>query len=76
VNSDELVRWLTRVPFRRFRICTTDGTSIEVRQPEEVIVLKETALVAHRDVSWRPAEPHMTISLAHVVRLEPIGRPD
>jgi hypothetical protein len=39
-----------------------------------VIALKGTALVARRDVSGIPAEPYTTISLLHVVRLEPIGR--
>jgi hypothetical protein len=35
VNSAELIRWLKRVPFRRFRICLTDGTSIDILHPEE-----------------------------------------
>ena len=74
MNSAELIRWLKRVPFRRFRICLTDGTHIDVLHPEEVIALKGTALVARRDVSGIPAEPYTAISLLHVVRLEPIGR--
>src|SRR5258708_3223624 len=74
VNSAEIIRWLKRIPFRRFRICLTDGTGIDVLHPEEVIALKGTALVARRDLSGIPAQPYTTISLLHVVRLEPIGR--
>jgi hypothetical protein len=50
----------------------TDGTSLDILHPEEVIPLKGTALVARRETSGVPSQPFTTISLLHVLRLEPL----
>jgi hypothetical protein len=72
VNSAELIRWLAVRPFQPFRICFSDGTSIEVLHAEDAIPLRGTALVARRRAPEVAREPYTTISLLHVVRIEPI----
>jgi hypothetical protein len=72
VNSAELVAWLARVPFHPFRICFTDGTSIEVLHSEDVIAFRGIAHVARRRTSNVAREPFTSISLLHIVRIEPI----
>jgi hypothetical protein len=71
VNTAELFRWLTRRPFRPFRIRMTDGAALDVRHPEEVVPYKTTAWVA-RGPAGETFEQHVTISLLHVIRLEPV----
>ena len=71
MNFAELLRWLMRRPFKPFRIRMTDGAAIDVRHPDEVIPIKTTASVA-RGPAGEAFEQQSTISLLHVIRLEPI----
>jgi hypothetical protein len=71
VNSAELSRWLAVRPFQPFRIFMTDGTKLDVKHPEEVIAFKTTAYVARRKLPNVLTSPHTTISLLHLVCIEP-----
>lgn len=72
MNSAELHRWLAVRPFQPFRICMTDGAKLDVLHPDAIIVMKGTAYIARRSAPGVLTEPHSTISLLHVVRIEPI----
>jgi hypothetical protein len=50
----------------------TDGAIFEVSHPDAIIVMKGTAYIARRSVPGVLTDPHSTISLLHVVRIEPI----
>ena len=74
MNVAEMFRWLSRRPFKPFRIRMTDGAAIDVRHPDEVIPVKTTASVA-RGPAGEVFVQQSTISLLHVIRLEPIESP-
>jgi hypothetical protein len=71
---EELLRYLQRRPFESFRIHLTDGTAYEVRHPEMVL---PALLTAEIGLPQNPAVPIaariVTVSLAHIVRLEPLA---
>jgi hypothetical protein len=75
MRTDELLDYLRRQPFRRFRVVLTDGRALEVRHPELAIVGRTTvsiALVQPRD----PESMHdrlATFPLADILRIEPVG---
>lgn len=71
MNAAELRRWLYQRPFRPFRIRMTDGAAIDIRHPEEAVPVKTTATVA-RGPGGEVSVRSTTISLLHVIRLEPI----
>jgi hypothetical protein len=70
---EELLRHLQRRPFEPFRIRLTDGGAYEVRHPEMVLPALHTAEIG---LPHNPALPIagqiVTVSLAHIVRLEPL----
>ena len=72
MNSSELFRWLRAKPFRPFRIVMTDGASIDIFHPDQLIPFKGTAMVGRRGSLSSINERDVAISLLHVIRLEPI----
>jgi hypothetical protein len=75
VNSAELVRWLQTKPFGAFRIVMTDGSCLDIFHPDQVIPSKGTAKVGRRVSLSSINERDITISLLHVIRIEPIDPP-
>jgi hypothetical protein len=59
-------------PFHPFRICFSDGASIEVLHKEDVMPYRGTARIARRRTPGVLTEPYTSISLLHIVRIEPI----
>jgi hypothetical protein len=72
MSSAELFRWLRYQPFQAFRICMTDGAAFDIHHPEQVIPSKGTAVITQRRSPGSLSDRDTTISLLHVVRLEPI----
>ncbi len=72
MNSAELFRWLRGVPFEPFRIVMTDGGVLDIWHPDQLFVLKTVAYVGRRATAQVVAERDVTISLLHVIRLEPL----
>jgi len=75
VNSSEFFRWLRAKPFAPFRIVMTDGSALEIFHPDQVVPFKGTALVGRRVSLASLNERDISISLLHVIRLEPIDKP-
>jgi hypothetical protein len=73
VNSTELNRWVRALPFWPFRIVMSDGGILDVFHPDQMIVLKTLAHVGRCATARDVSERDITISLLHVVRLEPLG---
>jgi hypothetical protein len=67
----DLLAVLRHKPFRRFRLVTSDGTSLEVRHPDLVFVTIGSAIVGYPD-EREPAlaAKYDIVSLRHIVRLE------
>ena len=63
---------LLRHPFEPFRVCLSDGSAYEVRQPEMVLVMQREVIIALP----KPKEPfprHLVYcDLLHITRIETI----
>ena len=72
---EDLAQFLDRKPFERFRICLTDGTILEIRHPEMVLLGRRSAVIGitNGDEPRPLYERYITISLLHMNRLEPLG---
>jgi len=69
----ELLSYLQRRPFEPFRIRLTDGEGYDVRHPEMVLPALQTAEIGlPHDPALPIAGRIVTVSLAHIVRLEPL----
>jgi hypothetical protein len=67
------LRFLQHRPFAPFRVCLTDGTDYDVRHPEMVLPARRSAEIGiPRDTAQPIADRIVTVSLLHVVRLEPL----
>ena len=78
MRPNDLLRVLRRQPFEPFRLCLVDGTTYEVRHPDQVVVNRSTIDVAGTIANLpRPlAEHNVIVALLHISRLEPIqGQP-
>jgi len=71
---EDLAQFLDRRPFAPFRICLTDGTILDIRHPEMVLLGRRSAVVGitNGDEPRPMYERSVTISLLHVNRLEPL----
>ena len=72
MNRAQLLLWLYERPFQPFRIVMTDGGVLDIWHPDQLIVSKTIAVVGRRATIQVMAERDVTISLLHVIRLEPI----
>jgi hypothetical protein len=72
VNRVQLLLRLDERPFLPFRIVMTDGGVLDIWHPDQLIVSKTTAIVGRRATAQVVAERDLTISLLHVIRLEPL----
>lgn len=74
MRPNDLLRHLRRQPFEPFRLCLLDGTTYDVRHPDQVAVGRSTAAVAGVIANLpRPiVEREVIIALLHISRLEPI----
>ncbi|HTU20201.1 MAG TPA: hypothetical protein VMG10_19205 [Gemmataceae bacterium] len=74
MRPDDLRAVFRRQPFEPVRICLVDGTSYEIRHPDQVSVNRSTLSLAGT-VARLPApllELEVIIALLHISRLEPL----
>src|SRR5436190_153821 len=73
----DLLQALRPRPFEPFRVQVSDGTASEVRHPELVMVgLGSVSIVIPPAGEAQPVYERVeTVSLAHVVKLVPLGAP-
>jgi hypothetical protein len=77
LRPNDVRDWLDRKPFRPFRIHLTNGTTFDVRHPEQSVVTRNAMNVA---VPFPPGvaagvQKEVTVALLHVTHLEPLGPP-
>ncbi len=74
MRPNDVRRLLRSQPFEPFRICLVDGTTYEIRHPDQVVVEQSTlslaGSVAHLPASL--ANRDVLVALIHISRLEPI----
>jgi hypothetical protein len=62
-----------RQPFQPFRVCLSDGTTYEVRQPEMVLVMQREVVIALPKPGEQFPRHHVYCDLLHITRIEPIN---
>ncbi len=72
MNAEDLRDILRTRPFIPFRLYLTDGSSYDVRHPEMLIVFRRIAVLALGEPAEGVYERPVTISLVHIVRVEPV----
>ena len=77
MRPEDFQEGLRKKPFQPFRIHLSDGTRYDLRHPELVMVGRSIALVGEpaADTEVPIFDRYETISLIHITRLEPIGKP-
>ncbi len=77
MRPDEVLAFLRRQPFEPFRMHLTDGTTYEVRHPDQCIVTRSAVHVALPAPNANYARGLAVYGLLHINRLEPIpaGQP-
>jgi hypothetical protein len=72
-----IVGLVDRRPFEPFRIFLMDGSTYEIRHPKLVMVGQRSMVVGiAKENGERPVDDRMaTMSLLHVVRIEPVEAP-
>jgi hypothetical protein len=70
-----LMEWIESEPFVPFRINLTDGRSIDIPYPTLIWPGRRTVMVGFPDNPEEPDVPerHQTISLMHIVSIEPLS---
>lgn len=74
MRPDDIRRLLRQQPFQPFRLCLVDGSSYEIRHPDQVSVERSTVAIAGAVAHLpRPlVERDVIVALLHISRLEPI----
>jgi hypothetical protein len=74
LRPDDIRGLLRQQPFEPFRLCLVDGSSYEIRHPDQIVVGRSTLSIAGT-VAQLPeplADRDVLVALLHVSRLEPI----
>jgi len=73
MRPTDLTELVRKQPFAPFRIHITDGTTYDVRHPDQIIVLRSRAVLAVGGDNGVP-EQLEHVSLLHVVRIEELPK--
>ena len=76
MKAGDLLKRLEDAPFRPFRVHISDGTVLELNQPEMVIVGESTAvlptLMVKDEDGYQVAKKWRTVALSHITQLSDI----
>ena len=73
MNQDELLKVLRKQPFEPFRLCLSDGTTFDIRHPDQCSVGRTTAYVGvPRREGKRSFQDIVTCALLHITHIEPL----
>jgi hypothetical protein len=78
MRPDDLLRFIRKQPFEPFRMMLTDGRTYEIKHPDLAMVGRSSVVVGvptiQRDPDQLIADRMVTVSLLHIMELEPIER--
>jgi hypothetical protein len=72
MSPDSIQKRLIQHPFQPFRVCISDGTTYEVRQPEMALVLEREVIIALPKPGQEIARHAISCDPLHITRIEPI----
>jgi hypothetical protein len=72
VTPETIQKRLRQRPFQPFRICLSDGSTYEVRQPQMALVLEREVIIALPKPGQEIARRPVSCDLLQITRIEPI----
>ena len=73
MTPETIQKHLLNHPFQPFRLCLSDGSAYEVRQPEMVLVMQREVIIAQPKPGERFPKQPVYCDLLHITRIEPMG---
>lgn len=73
MDADELYQKVREHPFEAFRIHVSDGTSYEVKHPEQIMIGRRSCHVGISDREG-PFQKIAVVANIHITRIEPLDR--
>ncbi len=73
MTPETIQKHLLHQPFQPFRVCLSDGSAYEVRQPEMVLVMQREVIIALPKPGEQFPKQLVYCDLLHVTRVEPTG---
>ena len=70
MSPGEILADLRKQPFEPFKLHITDGTTHEIRHPDQCLVLTTAVIVGTPTAPDSPHERSMKIDCRHIVKLE------
>jgi hypothetical protein len=69
----DLLEWIEAKPFSPFRLNLTDGRKVDITNPNQIWPGRQSAMIGIQSPEdQRIYERHFTISLLHVISIDPI----
>ncbi len=72
MRTHEIEKQLRQRPFVPFRLCMSDGVSLEVRHPEMMLISRTILAVATFNARAKKPETIVFCDPVHIIRLEPL----
>ena len=72
MRTHEIEKQLRQRPFVPFRLCMTDGASLEVRHPEMMLISRTILAVATFNARAKKPETIVFCDPVHIISLEPL----
>ncbi len=72
MRTGEIEKQMRQQPFVPFRLCMTDGASLEVRHPGMMLISRTILAVATFNPRARKPETIVFCDPVHIIRLEPL----
>jgi len=73
MTPETIQKHLLHQPFQPFRVCLSDGSAYEVRQPEMVLVMQREVIIALPKPNEQFPRHTVYCDLLHITRIEPIN---
>jgi hypothetical protein len=73
MDPDELFEKVRHRPFEPFRIHVSDGTSYEVKHPDQIMVGRRSSHVGLSRNGEGPFQKIAIVANIHIARIEPLG---
>lgn len=75
MSPQQILAHLRREPFKQIRICLSDGSSYEVRHPENALVTRTEVAIALESPGEELPERMVYCDPLHVTRIELVNGP-
>ena len=72
MDAEKLYQTVKRRPFEPVRICLSDGSSYEVKHPEQLMVTRRWSYIGLGGDGEGPFQDNAVVANIHITRIEPL----